>query len=101
MSKASLIERAEKLTIHDVRAAIPDFSIGAILQLEGRFGIQELQVSGMLTNLRNGYRYYFLCPRCDQAFLNLYRQDCGQYACRRCLGLLYASSMRINMYVTE
>ena len=101
MSKISLIERAETLTIHHVRAAIPDSSIAATLQLEGRFGVQELQVIGRLTNLQNGYRYYFICPQCQETFMNLYRRDFGQYACRKCIGLLYASSMRIDVYVTQ
>lgn len=97
MPQNSLIERADALCIRDVQAAIPQNSLSTILQLEGRFGLQDVQVVGKLTNLRNGYRYYFLCPQCDQAFITLYRQDFGQYACRRCLGLLYASSMRVEI----
>ncbi len=97
MPQISLIERADRLNIRDVQAAIPQFSLAVTLQLEGRFGLQDVQVVGKLTNLGNGYRYYFLCPQCDQAFISLYRQDFGQYACRRCLGLLYASSMRVEI----
>lgn len=97
MSQNSLVERSDRLRIRDVQAAIPQCSLAATLQLEGRFGLQEVQVVGKLTNLGNGYRYYFLCPQCDEAFINLYRQDFGQYACRRCLGLFYASSMRVEI----
>lgn len=97
MPHNSLIERADRLCIRDVQAAIPKSSLAATLQLEGRFGVQDLQIAGMLTNLKNGYRYYFICPRCDEAYSSLYRQDFGQYACRRCLGLFYASSMRVEI----
>jgi ribosomal protein L37AE/L43A len=97
MSQNSLVERTDRLRIRDIQAAIPRYSLAATLQLEGRFGLQEVQVVGRLTNLRNGYRYFFLCPQCNQAFINLFRQDFGQYACRRCLGLFYASSMRVEI----
>lgn len=97
MPQNCLVERTDRLCIRDVQAAIPQHALAVTLQLEGRFGLQDVQVVGVLTNLRNGYRYYFLCPECNQAFLSLYRQDFGQYACRRCLGLFYASSMRVEI----
>ena len=97
MPLTPLVERCQKLHIHDVRGAIPKHSLSTLLQIEGAFGMQELQIVGSLTNLQNGYRYYFLCPRCEKAYMSLYRRDFGQYACRNCLGLFYASSMRIDL----
>jgi len=97
MPHHSLIEHTEKLTIRDLQAAIPRGAASAFLQVEGSFGVQEIQVIGQLTNLRNGYRYYLVCSKCGRAYLSLYRRDFGAYACRNCLGLLYASSLRIEL----
>lgn len=97
MPQNSLIERADRLCIRDVQAAIPFGALTATVQIEGSFGIQELYIFAKRTNLDNGYRYYLLCPQCQKAYLSLYRRDFGQYACRNCLGLLYASSLRIEL----
>ncbi len=97
MPQHSLVEQTERLHIRDVQAAIPLGATSAILQIEGNFGVQELQIIGQLTNLKNGYRYYLVCGECGKGYLSLHRRDFGQYACRSCLGLLYASSLRIKL----
>ena len=80
MTQVSLIERADRLCIRDVQAAIPKSSVAVTLQFEGRSAAQEILVIGRLTNLQNGYRYYFVCPECQETFMNLYRRDFGRYA---------------------
>jgi predicted RNA-binding Zn-ribbon protein involved in translation (DUF1610 family) len=97
MPQTPLVERCQRLHIHDVQAAIPYGVLATTIQLEGGFGMQELQISACRTNLDNGYRYYLLCPQCGKAFMSLYCRDFGQYACRKCLGLFYASSMRVEI----
>lgn len=97
MPHTLLVEHTERLTVHDVLAAIPQGVASITMQIEGGFGMQEIQVVGRLTNLRNGYRYYLVCGECGRTYLSLYRHNFGQYACRNCLGLLYASSLRIKL----
>ncbi len=80
-----------------MKAAIPRNSTRTEIQLQGSFGQQEIAVVGRQANLGNGYRHFLLCPRCEKAYMSLYRRDFGQYACRRCLGLFYASSMRVEL----
>ena len=97
MPQTCLLEQCQRLHIRDVQAAIPQSSLSAVLQIESGFGVEDVQVVGKLTNLHNGYRYYFVCPRCAAHYMSLYRKDFGQLACRECLGLLYSSSLRIEL----
>ncbi len=97
MPQASLVERTEKLSARELQAAIPKGAASVSLQVEGSFGVQEIQVIGQLTNLGNGYRYYLVCDECGRTYLSLYRRDFGKYSCRNCLGLLYASSLRVEL----
>jgi hypothetical protein len=93
MMQKQTLEHCQKLHIRDVRAAIPHRAMRFILQV----GHQELGVIGRLTNLKNGYRYFFLCSSCEKPYESLYRKDFGGYECRECLGLVYASCMKVEL----
>src|SRR3954465_4678932 len=95
MAHRPIIERTEGLHVRQLRPAVPAKAARALLEIESCFGSEELEVTGKLTNLRNGYLYYLVCNQCGKRRLSLYRQDLGRYACRECLGLLYASSLRL------
>lgn len=71
-----------------MKAAIPPKATRAILLI----GTQEVNVIGRLTNLRNGYRYCFLCPQCSKPFESLFMADFGHWVCRVCVGGVYAST---------
>ncbi|MFH1011697.1 MAG: hypothetical protein V1784_10750 [bacterium] len=85
-----LIEQCERLCIRDVQALIPTNAVSAVLQV----GMQEIAVRGSFTNLKNGYRYHWLCPQCGCPHETLYRRDMGAWGCRVCLGLGYGSQLR-------
>ncbi|OIO55544.1 hypothetical protein AUJ46_01080 [Candidatus Peregrinibacteria bacterium CG1_02_54_53] len=87
-----ILEQCDRLHIGDVRAAIPNQAIGAVLQV----GSQAIKVVGRVTNLKNGYRYFFLCADCQELFESLYSTDFGHFKCRNCLGLMYASSAKVS-----
>lgn len=87
-----LLENCQRLRISDVKAAIPLRAASATLDI----GPQEIGVIGRLTNLKNGYRYSFLCPQCGRAFESLYRTDLGSWLCRACVGAVYASSRKMR-----
>lgn len=86
-----LLENCQRLRIGDVRCAIPSRATGAVLTV----GAQEIAVIGRQTNLRNGFRYCFLCPQCDKAYESLYAADLGSWQCRLCIGAVYASTRKI------
>ncbi|MBU1124119.1 hypothetical protein KJ652_06065 [Patescibacteria group bacterium] len=85
-----LIEQCEKLHIRDVKVAIPKNSLEVTLGA----GSQILRVIGKLTNLKNGYRYYFLCSYCGKPYEALYSVNFAPYTCRKCLGGVYASTRK-------
>ncbi len=88
--KKQVLEFCQRLRISEVRAAIPPKTTSAILSI----GTQEVNVIGRLTNLRNGYRYYFICPKCSNPYENLFMADFGLWVCRVCLGVVYASTRK-------
>lgn len=88
-----LLEYCQRLWVGDVKDAIPLHATSAILTV----GMQEIGVIGRLTNLRNGYRYCFLCPECGKAYESLYAIDLGSWRCRLCVGLVYASTRKIRV----
>ena len=88
-----ILEESPRLRVRDVRPAIPASAIQATLLV----GEQVVEVIGRLTNLHNGYRHHFLCPRCRTPRESLYRRDLSEYACRVCLGLVHASWMKKRM----
>ena len=85
-----LLEHCQRLRIGDVKAAIPACAIRVILTI----GTEEITVIGRQTNLRNGYRYCFLCPECDKPFESLYVADLSSWRCRLCVGAVYASTRK-------
>ncbi|MDD4628255.1 MAG: hypothetical protein PHE68_02555 [Candidatus Peribacteraceae bacterium] len=89
--KKSIVEHSDSLSVQEVKSAIPKGAVAAVLEI----GAQQVQVTGRKTNLHNGYRYCFLCPQCGRPVEKLYRRDFSSLACRSCLGLLYASSVRL------
>lgn len=91
--KKPILEQSECLTIRQVKAAIPEDALSVVLEI----GMQQIGVRGRLTNLQNGYRYCFLCPQCARPVESLYRRDFSLFCCRRCQGLLYASSLRMDL----
>lgn len=88
--KKPLVEHCDRLNIRDVKEAIPYNAIEATLEV----GEQIVRVVGRLTNLRNGYRYFFVCSRCGKPYETLYRADLGWFECRNCIGCVYASSRK-------
>ncbi len=88
-----LLEHCQNLHIRDVKGAIPLRAVSAVLDI----GTQEIGVVGKLTNLSNGYRYYFLCPQCHVRFESLYATDLGTWRCRVCVGAVYASTRKIRV----
>jgi hypothetical protein len=88
--KKLLVEQCDRLHIHDVKAAIPYHAQSATLEV----GTQVIQVTGRLTNLKNGYRYCFVCIGCRKPYETLYRTDFGEYSCRKCIGLVYWSTRK-------
>jgi hypothetical protein len=88
-----LVETCKRLHVQDVKAAIPPRAVSALLNV----GSQEIAVIGRLTNLRNGYRYCFLCPQCGGAYESLYAADFGLWLCRVCVGAVYASTRKIRV----
>ncbi len=96
-----LIEQCEKLHISDVKDAIPKNALEVTLEV----GSQALHVIGKLTNLKNGYRYYFLCNGCGRPYEALYSANFAPYTCRKCLGGVYAStrkkSVKLRQYEYE
>ncbi len=86
--RRTVLECCQRLHISDVKEAIPKGSTAVELAV----GEGTLHLIGKLTNLGNGYRYFFLCPLCERPFESLYRKDFGGYACRECLNLIYRSS---------
>lgn len=89
MSK-QVLEDCLRLRISEVKAAIPLRATNAILKI----GTQEINVTGKLTNLRNGYRYCFLCPQCSKPYESLFMTDFGRWVCRVCSGVTYASTRK-------
>ncbi len=87
-----ILETCPRLHIRQVKAAIPAHALSATLQI----GSQDVCTVAKLTNLRNGYRYYFRCPRCGTRRETLFRCDFSVFQCRVCLDLVYASSMKKN-----
>jgi hypothetical protein len=90
--KKQILERCHRLHIRDVSAAIPYNATALILDI----GKEQLNITGRLTNLKNGYRYFFLCPQCHKPFESLYRRDYSVLLCRYCLGLIYATSAKLR-----
>ena len=76
-----------------MKDAIPSKATSTILEVD----TQEVAVVGRLTNLRNGYRYFFLCSECGKAFESLYAADLGPWRCRVCIGAVYASTRKIRV----
>lgn len=93
MMRKPLLENCEQLRISDVKEAIPSLAISATLECDG----QDVAVIGRMTNLRNGYRYCFLCPECGKAVESLYVADLGSWRCRLCIGAVYASTRKIRV----
>ncbi len=89
--RKSLLEDCQRLRISDVRSVIPHDTISALLEISGH----EINIIGRLTNLKNGYRYYFLCPECRLSYESLYRADLGSWKCRQCIDGAYASTRKI------
>lgn len=85
-----LVEECERLRICDVRAAIPKNAIEATLEI----GEHEVRVVGRITNLKNGYRYCFVCYECKRPYESLFRTDFGQFSCRNCTGIVYCSTRK-------
>ncbi len=83
-----ILESCQRLRISEVSGAIPQKATHATLMI----GTQEVNVIGRHTNLRNGYRYYFLCPKCSKPYESLFMADFGQWVCRLCVGGVYAST---------
>lgn len=94
MSHKTLVEDTPSLRIQDVRNAIPHGALVASIEVSSQGEAQEVKVIGMLTNLRNGYFYSFVCDRCQRRFKFLYRGFCGEWQCRECAGLTYASRLQ-------
>ena len=88
-----ILERCQRLRISEVKGAIPPKATSAIL----RIATQEINVSGRLTNLRNGYRYCFLCPKCSRQYESLFMSDFGRWVCRMCIGGVYASTRKRSL----
>jgi len=88
--KKLLVEQCSRLRIRDVKAAIPHHAQKATLEVD----TQVIQVTGRVTNLKNGYRYCFVCSGCNKPYESLYRTDFGQYSCRKCIGLVYWSTRK-------
>lgn len=93
MSKL-ILEHCHRLHIRDLKAVIPPRAIRAEVELESGDDTETVRIIGKLTNLKNGYRHYLRCNRCERAQMILYRRDFGELACRCCLDLVYASSMK-------
>jgi hypothetical protein len=91
--RKNLVETCQRLHIQDVKSAIPSQATSAVLAI----GLQEIGVIGRMTNLRNGYRYCFICPQCGKAYESLYAADFGSWACRVCVGANYASTRKIRV----
>lgn len=87
--RSLLVEHAWQVHIKDMVHAIPTNTIAATITI----GSQELEIVGRITNLKNGYRYFFLCPSCGYSHEYLYQKDFSLLACRVCHGLKYSSSM--------
>lgn len=94
MGHKPLVEDALSLHIRDVREKIPAKAVAATLDLFCGVHVQEQPIVGRLTNLRNGYRHFFICTRCHRTFEILYCTLSGAWTCRNCAGLVYASSLR-------
>jgi ribosomal protein L37AE/L43A len=75
-----------------VKCAIPENATDVVLVI----GAQEIAVVGRITNLRNGFRYCFLCPQCGKAYESLYAADFDSWRCRKCIGAVYASTRKIG-----
>ena len=92
--KKLLVEQCDRLNICDVRDAIPKNALEATLEIGG----QEMRIVGRITNLKNGYRYCFICSSCERPYESLYRTDFSQWACRNCsqngIGLNYLSTRK-------
>lgn len=86
--KKQLLEDCQRLHMRQVSAAIPKNATSLILDV----GKGQLEVIGRLTNLNNGYRYYFLCPKCSKPYESLFISDFGSWLCRVCTGAVYAST---------
>lgn len=93
MSK-SILEHCHRLHVRDLKPVIPPQTLHAEVELESGEVSETLKIIGMLTNLKNGYRHYLVCGRCGRAQAVLYRRDFSELACRKCLELVYASSMK-------
>ncbi len=87
-----LVEEADSLAIRDACEAIPQGASFAILEI----GTQCVSVIGRETNLHKGRRYFFLCS-CGKPCEYLYRRDFSEFRCRHCIGLVYASSMKVHL----
>lgn len=90
MTKKLIIENCDRLNISDIKSAIPANATFATLEI----GTQILQVIGKLTNLKNGFRYYFLCNDCGKPYEALYSANFAPYKCRNCIGGVYASTRK-------
>lgn len=94
MRHKSLVEDTPSMRIGDVRTAIPSGALAATIEVFFQEEAQEVQVIGRLTNLRNGYLYSFVCVRCQCRFRILYQGFRGEWQCRGCAELIYASSLK-------
>lgn len=90
--KKQLLENCQRLHIRDLHSAIPKGAVTMTLEI----GTEEIQVIGRLTNLHNGYRYCFLCPKCHKPHESLCMAYFGGWVCRVCAGVVYASTMKKN-----
>jgi hypothetical protein len=91
-----IVELCRRLHVREVKAAIPHRALRARLDLNQ----QQVEVIGRLTNLKNGYRYFFLCPCCGKPHEALYCADFSDYRCRECAGLLYAKELRYHNFTS-
>ncbi len=88
--KKQLLENCQRLHIGLLKDAIPKRATAVTFEI----GTQAIGVIGRLTNLRNGYRYCFICPRCSRSYENLFKADFGRWLCRVCNDAVYASTSK-------
>ncbi len=88
--KKQLLENCQRLRISLLKDVIPKGATAATFEI----GTQEISVIGKVTNLRNGYRYYFICPKCLKPYESLFKSDFGSMKCRVCIGAVYTSTKK-------
>ena len=93
MTRKPTIEQCQRIHIRDVKEAIPHNALEVTIEV----GTQEVRVVGKLTNLKNGYRYFFICGGCDKLYESMYCSDFSLYVCRNCLGCVYASTRKYGV----